>query len=69
MKAELEKLKSDLESRMLNPDALSQNLTSFYMGWRQFLNGTRDLNIEKVKCEETFNEFMQAQFNITLTLN
>lgn len=65
---QLEQLKKDLESRMLNPDALSQNLTSFYMGWLQYLNGT-DLSLEKVKCEETFNDFMQAQFNQAAILN
>lgn len=66
--SQLEQFKKDLESRMLNPDALSQNLTSFYMGWRQYLNGT-DLSLEKVKCEETFNDFMQAQFNQVALLN
>lgn len=66
--SQLEQLKKDLERRMLNPDALSQNLTSFYMGWRQYLNGT-DLSLEKVKCEETFNDFMQAQFNQVAILN
>nr|WP_314896935.1 hypothetical protein [uncultured Flavobacterium sp.] len=61
--SQLEQLKQDLENSMLRPDALSQNLTSFYMGWRQFLNGTSDLSVEKVRCEETFNDFMQSQFN------
>ena len=66
--SQLEQLKKDLESRMLNPDALSQNLTSFYMGWLQYLNGT-DLSVEKEKCEETFNDFMQTQFNQVANLN
>lgn len=66
--SQLEQLKKDLESRMLNPDALSQNLTSFYMGWRQYLNGT-DLSLEKVRCEETFNDFIQTQFNSMAILN
>lgn len=66
--SQLEQLKKDLENRMLNPDALSQNLTSFYMGWRQYLNGT-DLNLEKVRCEETFNDFIKAQFNQAAILN
>jgi uncharacterized protein YaaN involved in tellurite resistance len=65
---QIEQLKKDLENRMLNPDALSQNLTSFYMGWRQYLNGA-DLGDEKIKCEETFNAFMEAQFNQPITLN
>ncbi|WP_418264180.1 coiled-coil domain-containing protein [Flavobacterium faecale] len=66
--SQLEQLKKDLEGRMLNPDVLSQNLTSFYMGWRQYLNGT-DLNLEKVKCEETFNDFIKSQFNQAPNLN
>jgi hypothetical protein len=66
--SQLEQLKKDLEGRMLNPDVLSQNLTSFYMGWLQYLNGT-DLSLEKVKCDETFNDFMQAQFNQAAILN
>ncbi|MEI6679843.1 MAG: hypothetical protein WCL21_14610 [Mariniphaga sp.] len=65
---QLEKLKRDLESRMLNPNVLSQNLTSFYMGWLQYLNGT-GLSAEKAKCEETFNNFILAQFNQTGILN
>jgi len=67
--SQLEQLKNELENRMLNPDALSQNLTSFYMGWRQFLNGTSDLSLEKVKCDETFNDFMHSQFDQTAILN
>jgi hypothetical protein len=66
--SQLEQLKKDLEGRMLNPDVLSQNLTSFYMGWLQYLNGT-DLGLEKVKCEETFNDFIQSQFNQVAILN
>lgn len=65
---QLEQLKSNLENRMLNPEALSQNLTSFYMGWRQFLNGTTDLSLEKVKCEDEFNDFMQSEFNQKTTI-
>ena len=61
--AQVEQLKGDLENRMLKPDELSQNLTSFYMGWNQFLNGTSDLSQEKEKCEITFNEFLQKHFN------
>ncbi len=67
--SQLEQLRKNLENRMLNPDALSQNLTSFYMGWRQFLHGTSDLNLEKVKCETIFNDFMESQFNQTAILN
>jgi hypothetical protein len=66
--SQLEQFKKDLENRMLNPDALSQNLTSFYMGWRQYLNGT-DLSLEKVRCEDTFNDFIHAQFNQVAILN
>jgi uncharacterized protein YlxW (UPF0749 family) len=66
--SQLEQFKKDLENRMLNPDALSQNLNSFYMGWRQYLNGT-DLSLEKERCEDTFNDFIQAQFNQVAFLN
>lgn len=66
--SQLEQLKQDLENSMLRPDALSQNLTSFYMGWRQFLNGTSDLSVEKARCEETFNDFMQSQFNSEIAI-
>jgi hypothetical protein len=65
--SQLEQLKKDLENRMLNPDALSQNLTSFYMGWLQYLNCT-DLGLEKVRCEETFNDFILSQFNQTAAI-
>jgi len=66
--AQLEQLRKDLDGRMLNPDELSQNLTSFYMGWRQYLNGT-DLSDEKVQCEKIFNDFTQSQFDQKAILN
>jgi hypothetical protein len=67
--AQLEQLKKELENRMLNPDSLSQNLNSFYMGWLQYLSGTSELNHEKEKCDAAFNEFIQSQFNQTVTAN
>jgi hypothetical protein len=67
--AQLEQLNKDLESRVLNPELLAQNLTSFYMGWRQYLNGISDSNLEKSECENTFVTFMQNQFEQKITLN
>ena len=66
--AQLDQLKREMESRMLNPNVLSQNLNSFYMGWRQYLNGT-DLTLEKVSCDDTFNDFINTQFNHIASLN
>lgn len=60
--SQVDQLKENLENNMLKPDALSQNLTSFYMGWIQYLNGT-DLDIEKEKCEVAYDEFMKSLFN------
>lgn len=58
----LEQLKRDLEKRMQNPDVLSQNLTSFYIGWSHWLNSTSEFEFEKSKCDQIFNEFMNSQF-------
>lgn len=67
--AQLEQLKKDLENNMLNPNALSQNLTSFYMGWREYLNRRTDFILEKSNCDTAFNEFMNSQFNTIVNLN
>lgn len=66
---QLEQLKKDLENNMLNPNALSQNLSSFYMGWREYLNRRSDYILEKSNCDMVFNEFMQSQFNTSINLN
>lgn len=60
--SKLEQLKRDLEKRMQNPDVLSQNLTSFYIGWSHWLNSTTEFELEKSKCDQSFNEFMNSQF-------
>lgn len=60
--SKLEQLKRDLEKRMQNPDVLSQNLTSFYIGWSHWLNSTSEFELEKSKCDQTFNEFINSQF-------
>ena len=60
--SKLEQLKRDLEKRMQNPDVLSQNLTSFYIGWSHYLNSTTEFELEKAKCDHTFNEFVSSQF-------
>ena len=67
--SQCEKLKQELENRLLNPDVLSQNLTSFYMGWRQYLNGIKELKSEKEQCEIIFNEFVQDKFVTPTLLN
>jgi len=54
---------------MQNPDALSQNLTSFYMGWQQWLNSTNEFLVEKDPCEKTFNDFIQSQFHQAVSAN
>jgi prefoldin subunit 5 len=61
--SQIEQLKKELEKSMQNQDALSQNLTSFYMGWQQYLNNTTEFVIEKEQCEQIFNEFIQLQFH------
>jgi chromosome segregation ATPase len=67
--SQIEQLKKELEKRMQNPDALSQNLTSFYMGWQQYLNNTAEFINEKDLCEQTFNEFIQSQFHQAVSAN
>jgi predicted nucleic acid-binding Zn-ribbon protein len=67
--SQIEQLKKELEKRMQNPDALSQNLTSFYMGWQQWLNSTNEFLLEKDPCEQTFNDFIQSQFHQEVSVN
>ena len=59
---QIENLKKDLERTMLNPDLLSQNLTSFYMGWLQFLNSSAELEQKKETCEIAYSRFMDLHF-------
>lgn len=67
--SQIEQLKKELEKRLQNPDALSQNLTSFYMGWQQWLNSTNEFLFEKEICEQTFNDFIQSQFHQEVSAN
>lgn len=67
--SQLEQLRKDLERRLQNPDALSQNLTSFYMGWQQYLNNTTEFISEKSECEQIFTDFIQSQFHQTVSSN
>lgn len=64
-KQQIEKLKRSLESAMQNPDELSRNLTSFYLGWRQFLNGSSEFDEIKIECENTYNNFLSNAFLTT----
>lgn len=65
----IENLKKDLEKAVLNPDLLSQCLTSFYMGWRQYLNSSPDFDVKKVECESAYKEFMETHFKQIPNLN
>lgn len=65
----IEELRKKLDKAMLNPDLLSQNLTSFYTGWRQFLNGSADFDTKKNECEHVFNDFIETHFQKTPSLN
>jgi hypothetical protein len=65
LKQQIEKLKRNLESAMQNPDELSRNLTSFYLGWRQFLNGSSEFDEIKIECENTYNNFISNAFSTT----
>jgi len=69
LQEKIEELKKELDKAMLNPDLLSQNLTSFYMGWRQFLNGSPDFDSKKNECELEYNEFMETHFKKIPSLN
>ncbi len=64
LESKLAQLQRDIEKRMQNPDVLSQNLTSFYLGWSQWLNSTSEFEEEKNKCEQVFNEFNNTHFTI-----
>ena len=62
IKQQLEQLKKDLETAMVNPDELARNLTSFYKGWRQYLLGSSELETERTECEAAYKEFMNNLF-------
>lgn len=66
---QIENLKNDLERTMLNPDLLSQSLTSFYMGWLQFLNSSTELELKKETCEIAYNQFMNLHFQTKPSIN
>ncbi|WP_008636882.1 hypothetical protein [Bizionia argentinensis] len=69
LKSQIEHLKKDLDRAMLNPDLLSQSLTSFYMGWLQYLNGSIELNAKKEACTNAYDGFMETHFKITPSFN
>jgi hypothetical protein len=69
IESQLEQLKKELEKRLQNPDTLSQNLTSFYIGWQLWLTGTNEFLLEKELCEQTFNDFIQSQFHQAVSAN
>lgn len=64
----IELLTKRLNDTMINPEILSKSLNSFYIGWRQFLNGNSDTNSQKEECENVYKTFMQENFK-TISLN
>jgi len=62
IKQQLEKLKKDLETAMVNPDELARNLASFYKGWRQFLMGSSEFENQRKECEAAYNGFISNVF-------
>ena len=69
LEEKIEQLKKDLNKAMLNPDLLSQNLTSFYSGWRQYLNSSPDYDVRKNECELAYSNFMDTHFQKVPSLN
>lgn len=69
LESRIEMLLKRLNDTMLNPEVLSESLNSFYMGWRQFLNGSSEDNKEKDKCESVYAQFMEENFKALPSLN
>lgn len=69
LESRIEMLLKRLNDTMLNPEVLSESLNSFYMGWRQFLNGSSEDNKEKDKCEIVYTQFMEENFKALPSLN
>jgi hypothetical protein len=62
-------LMKSLNDTMINPEVLSKSLNSFYIGWRQFLNGSSEIGAEKVECENIYKTFMEENFKTISSLN
>ena len=62
IKQQLEKLKKDLETAMVNPDELARNLASFYKGWRQFLMGSTEFENQRKECDSVYKDFIGNLF-------
>jgi hypothetical protein len=69
LESRIEMLLKRLNDTMLNPQVLSESLNSFYMGWRQFLNGSSQDNKEKDTCEIVYTQFMEENFKALPSLN
>jgi len=62
LESRIEFLTKRLNETMINPEVLSKSLNSFYIGWRQFLNGSSETNSEKIESENVYKSFMQENF-------
>jgi predicted RNase H-like nuclease (RuvC/YqgF family) len=65
----IEHLTKRLNETMINPEILSKSLNSFYIGWRQFLNGSTEIDSEKRECEDVYKTFMEENFKTVPNLN
>lgn len=65
----IEHLTKRLNETMINPEILSKSLNSFYIGWRQFLNGSTEIDLEKRECEDVYKTFMEENFKTVPNLN
>jgi Flp pilus assembly protein TadB len=69
LESRIELLMKSLNDTMINPEVLSKSLNSFYIGWRQFLNGSSEIGIEKGECENVYKTFMEENFKTIPSLN
>jgi hypothetical protein len=69
LESRIELLVKRLNDTMINPEVLSKSLNSFYIGWRQFLNGSTEVNNEKLECENVYKAFMEENFKTIPSLN
>jgi hypothetical protein len=69
LESRIELLMKSLNDTMINPEVLSKSLNSFYIGWRQFLNGSSEIGVEKGECENVYKTFMEENFKTIPSLN
>ena len=69
LESRIEMLMKRLNETMINPEVLSKSLNSFYIGWRQFLNGSSDTGSEKIESENVYKSFMEQNFKTIPSTN